>query len=330
MTAVASTEMPTSALQLLVKQLFLAHPQLRRVLDAIAQRVESRNVVGQGHGLLIVAPSNGGKTRLLEYLSAKYPRVQHPQRTVVPLVTVNVPNPCTPAGFASALLEALEGGQLGSKAELPRAEFLLSQAETSILAVDNTQDIPERRGPKGIDRVGNFIRDLIVKHRIIVLLLGTSAAEIVVNSNDQLRRRVPGKLSLCDYDITNSKGLGEYLRLIDLFDKALPLPMQSGLANGPVGKPLAFASNGRIGATADLIAAAIGCAAEQGELQLTLENFSTAYCRHYLAYADMVNPFVPGFNHWRRLDLPGEPHFDAHSWAAKKRLEKSVKAKRST
>jgi hypothetical protein len=199
----------------------------------------------------------------------------------------------------------------GTKAveQARRATEVLRNAGTIILAIDNAQDIPELRGHKGVRQVGSYIRDLVDKCHLVVVMLGTEDAKVVVQSNNQLRKRIPGALHLGAYDVTTKEGLAKFLRMVHLFDENLPLAECSGLAKGQVGKALAFASNGTIGCLADLLVLAIGICVRDGREKISLADLDKAYKLHFLGYADVVNPFVPGFNEWRRLDRPGEPHF---------------------
>ncbi|MDM0053985.1 TniB family NTP-binding protein [Variovorax sp. J22R115] len=295
-----------------IRSLVLAHPLLARILDAIRQRVSDRRLADRGLGILIIAPPDAGKSTLLKRLETIYPRSSTDERDIIPYVWFSVPGPCTKLRFANAILRALgdplwDGKDANKQAD--RAEHLLSKVQTVVIGVDNAQDIPEQRKFRGVKQVGSYMRDLVERCKVVLLMVGTDDSRVVVQSNQQLRRRVPGFLPLGPYDILSKDGLSKFLRMAHMFDENLPLADPSGLAKGQMGKALAFASNGTIGCLADLLVGAVGFCVNDGREALTLHDLSRAFRAHFLGYADTVDPFSPGFKDWRRLDRPGEPFF---------------------
>jgi len=303
---------PLSDRQAQIKALVLAHPLLARIIEAIKQRVGHRRVADKGLGILIIAPPDGGKSTLLKFLETVYPRLSTGDRDIVPYVWFTVPGPCTKLQFANAILKALgdplwEGTD--TKKQADRAEELLVKVQTVVVGVDNAHNIPERRGFRGVKQVGTYISELIDHCKVVLLMVGTEDSRVVVHSNQQLRRRVPGFLPLGAYDILSKDGLSKFLRMVHMFDENLPLSELSGLAKGQMGKALAFASNGTIGCLADLLTEAVAFCVGEGRELLTLHDLSRAFRSHFLGYAEPVDPFTPGFKDWRRLDRPGEPYF---------------------
>jgi len=292
---------------------FFVHPQLSHLFAALEQRREMKVLTGRGVGLLGMAPSGGGKTTFARYLESVWPRVQEAERTFVPFVSMEVPSPCTPSTFCNAILKALGDPNWDVdriKVQRRRAHDLLRKCGTDVLAIDNVQDIPDARGPKGMKLIGNEIRNVIDQVGVVVLLLGTREARAVLDSNPQLKSRCPGPLTLCDYDITTREGLASFLRLLNIFDEHLPLAEPSGLGKGAMGWPFALASNGRMRHVVQMLNIAIRLAVDGGRERLTLEDLCNAYRGLFLDGAQVVNPFDPNFKDWRRLDRVGEPHFE--------------------
>ncbi|WP_077033077.1 TniB family NTP-binding protein [Pelomonas sp. KK5] len=298
-----------------MESLFIPHPQVVRLIEVLKERIDRRKATGVGLGLLGIAPSGGGKSTLIRHLHERWPRREDADRTIVPFISFSVPMPCTPLNCSNSVLESL-GDPLhhgkSTSEQTARAIALLRSCETAVVAVDNAQDIPDRRATRGIAVIGNYFRDLINAGGLILLMLGTAEAEIVVSSNGQLRRRIPGKLSLCGYEIDKATGLASYLKLIAKFEEQLPLCETSGLATSALGKALAFASNGRISYLKELLMAAVRHAVGAGHECITREHLKAAYVDVFLDYASAIDPFAPDFRDWRYLNRPGEPHFDEY------------------
>ena len=294
---------------------FFMHPQASALVTALEQRKELKILTGRGVGLLGMAPPGGGKTTFARHLESIWPRVQEAERTYVPFVSMEVPSPCTPGTFCNGILHALGDPNWDVdrlKVQRKRAHDLLRKCGTDVLAIDNVQDIPDARGPKGMKLIGNEIRNVIDQVGVVVLLLGTREARAVLDSNPQLKSRCPGPLTLCDYDITTRGGLASFLRLLSIFDEHLPLAESSGLGQGRMGWPFALASNGRMRHVVQMLNIAISLAVAAGREHLTLEDLRDAYLGLFLDGAQAVNPFDPKFKEWRRLDRAGEPHFELH------------------
>lgn len=309
-----------------IAQMFIAHPLAANIIEVVNRRTRIRLASQRARGILILAPPDGGKTRLIRYLEEQHPpkivvdlldpsdKDSIAERTERPLVCMSIPNPCNMTNVASAILDALEHPNFRrEKDKAKQIEIVQNQlklARTIILAVDNVQDIPELRGPKGTFNTGNLFRDIIEKCSIVVLFFGTGTAEIVIRANEQLRKRVPSPLSLGGYNVATTQGLASALRVLHEFDNDMPLAESSGLGEGALGRGLACAADGRVGAMSDLLIESLVRAREAGRERITIEDAKKAYQDHYLDYSSAIDPFASGFIP-RRLVLPGEPHFTA-------------------
>jgi hypothetical protein len=100
------------------------------------------------------------------------------------------------------------------------------------------------------------------------------------------------------------------LRVLDMIDDAFPLAKKSGLGVGRLGKALACASDGKVGAIVDILISSLPFALADGREQLTMKDVESGYTAQYLDYAAAANPFANDFQ-YRRLIRPGEPHFTA-------------------
>ena len=291
-------------------EIHIVHPHFARALALLGTRLRMREYKGAAMGFLLVCPPNGGKTSFMNYLRRMYPPVETEDRSLHPLIGFSIPNPCNPLGLSNAILEDLgdpdaEGS--GARKQIRRANEMIEKAGVKILAVDNMQDVPERRGMKGVQIIGNFFRD-VIDCNVVPVFLGTQEAIVVVRSNDQLRRRVPATLSLGIYDIMSPKGLSTCLRIVDRFDDECPLERKSSVARTWMGKAIAYGSNGTLGGISGLFRYAMTACVDEGLELLQLRHWHQAFNQLYAGFEDF-NPFVEGQHKWRRLDRPGEPFF---------------------
>lgn len=299
--------------ELAIDSLRFNHPHWQDCIAAIDGRVQSRRISGVARGILILAEPGGGKTTFMDHLLTRFPRRIESDLTLVPFVGFPVPSSCRPVDFLNQILHSMgdpdsEGRDL--RKVRSRVFTLIKKCMTEVIAIDNVQDIPEKRGPKGLQNVGTVLRDLS-DVGVVLALLGTEDARPVVNSNIQLRSRVPGFKKLCNYDIETVAGLSLFMRVIHEVDIRLPLATLSGIGAGGTGRALAFACNGSLRTLKDLILRALTRAVEDGREQISHGDLSRAFCELFLDAANEANPFAADFAKLRRLTRPGEAHFYA-------------------
>lgn len=305
------------------------HPDLTDLIEEIRHRIEIRKLTKKGHGIRVIAGSDRGKSTTINLLQKLIPPQITDTRTKYPLLTFDIAGNCSPKGIYDSLRKALDVPVARCKTESKYRENILllmdeEHADVQILAIDNIQDIPERWAKKGINVVGNVIRDIAEEIGLILLLFGTKEIELIVENNGQLRRRAPAKMELCAHDISTVDGMRKALRLVKEFEAHLPLAEESGVAESRSGKALVCATDGGPGAMKSLLAIALVNCVKAGREKLINEDLKIAYSRLYAGFGD-CNPFDEEFAPWRRLNRPGEPHYDAAEWMALCKLKEKKK-----
>lgn len=305
------------------------YPDLTELVEEIRSRTEIRKLTKKGYGIRVIAASDRGKSTIIEYLRTVIPPQITETRTRHPLLTIDIAGNVSAIGIYNLLKKSLNTpvGYCKNEREYREKILLLmddEHADVQILAIDNAQDIPERWAKRGVNVVGNVIRDLAEEVNLILLLFGTKEVELIVENNGQLRRRAPAKRELCAQDVSTAIGMSKALRMVKEFEKYLPLAEESGLAESRTGKALVCASDGSPGAMKSLLSIAVINCEKAGRERLTHEDLKSAYSRLYAGF-EKCNPFNEEFKPWRRLNRPGEPHYDAAEWLALCKLEEKKK-----
>ena len=154
------------------------YPDLTDLIEEIRNRLEIRRLVKKGHGIRVIAASDRGKSTIIDYLRKSIPPQITETRTRHPLLTIDIAGHCSPKGVYDALRNSLNAPVGRCKTERDYREKILllmgeEHADAQILAIDNVQDIPERWATKGVNVVGNVIRDIAEVVNLILLLFGT-------------------------------------------------------------------------------------------------------------------------------------------------------------
>lgn len=306
--------------------MFVMHPALVRWLQEIKRRMIRALRSRKGLALFLVSPSGGGKSHFLKMLKKLWPDEESDALTRVRLASFSVPPVPSAATMPRALLEGMGvpcWNIRDGKEAMDRVLGFIEDTETWIIVIDNVQDIPERRGRKGILQVGNWIRDLVEKSRRLVVLLGTPAAEEIVLANPQLRRRNPGKICMPYFDGSSEKGIARFKRFLHETDKSMPLAEMSDL--GRYARTMYYASYGIPDYVFQLLAEALDLAVSSGREHIDEADLVQAFDRVFLDCGAGLNPFLPN-GPQRVLDGEGEPF---HRWDDDRPDETAQKTKRS-
>ena len=198
---------------------------------------------------------------------------------------------------------------------------LLQACETIIIAIDDFQDVPEKRHEAGVQEIGNWVRDLITEYfKGLVLVFGTEPAAIVRDSNQQLRRRMQARFELPEFSLETPDQMKAFKSLINTIDRCLPLAESSQLDTGKVLKRIERATGGNLDYIMKLLTKALMRAVERGSERIDLVDLEGAFVDQHQVAAYNGNPFAEAFVD-APLDQPGQIFFTV------KAEEKSSKKK---
>jgi hypothetical protein len=229
---------------------------LGRLLASEPGRVRPRN-------LLIVGPSNNGKTAIAGRFLRNHPQhsSENQQHEVLPVLLVQMP----PAPTVTRLYAAILAG-LGVPGALhPRspnregaALSLLRQVECRMLVLDEVHNLLAASLPRQRELL-NLLRYLGNELRIPLACLGTREAYLAIRTDDQLENRFePFLLPLWEDG-------PEFGRLLASFEAVLPLQEPSGLGLPAMRAMILRRSEGTIGEVAALLIAAAEAALVSGQ-----------------------------------------------------------------
>ncbi len=291
---------------------FIAADDTRVLVNDVCTRVHYIESSSASFGMLVLGNSGTGKTRLVRFLSsalnARYGR-NDPERTIMPVISIKVPETCTPHEFNVAILEALHalGADSKKKAEvLRRTKKALMECEIRLILVDDFQDVPLRRGERGIDRIGAHIRDLMDASRAVWMFLGTEESSMVRNSKNQLIKRIPYVHRLPYFDIDSKPTAVRFSRVLELLDAWLPLAEPSCFFQKEFRGLMYIASGGVFDRLIRLLDVTIDFTVLDGRESITRDDLAKGFSKLYGSSLASSNPFDAAFAP-RKLNRAGEP-----------------------
>lgn len=211
--------------------------------------------------LLIVGPTNIGKTVIIRRFCRDHRRVSELGRERIPVLAMQMPAVPTLARFYTALLDATEApfSNNGRAADLERvAVRVLRTTGVRVLIIDELHNI--LAAPTAVRHTFlNVLRSLGNELQIPLVGVGTRDAYLAVASDPQLENRFrPFVLPLWKPD-------DEMLGLLASFERMLPLRRPSSIANESMAEYLLDRSGGTIGELSSLLVAASVTAITSGD-----------------------------------------------------------------
>ncbi len=211
--------------------------------------------------LLLVGPTNNGKSMIIEKFRRLHPPTSHADREEIPVLVVQMPSEPSVIRFYVALLAAL-GAPLRPRQRLadiePVALTLLRAAGVRVLVIDELHNILAGRSDTRREFL-NLIRFLGNELRIPLVGVGTREAYLAIRSDDQLENRFePFTLPRWEPD-------QETRSLLASFAAAFPLRCRSTIATEEMARYLLTRSEGTIGELTHLLVDAAVAAIESDE-----------------------------------------------------------------
>jgi Bacterial TniB protein len=220
--------------------------------------------------LLLVGPSNNGKTMIIE----KFKR-DHLRDTLdvfegavsVPVLKVQMPPAPDERRFFAAVLEALGAPDRNNDRLAARQDIamrMLRATDVRLLVIDEVHNILS--GSRAQQRrFLNLLRWLGNELQIPLVAVGTAEALRAIQSDDQLANRfTPFSLPPWRHD-------AEYLRLLNTLEAMLPLRERSGMEEQAFAQKLLNAAEGILGEVVGLVTTAAAAAVAAGEERIRIE-----------------------------------------------------------
>ncbi len=211
--------------------------------------------------LLLIGPTNNGKSMIIEKFRRLHPPTSHCDREQIPVLAVQMPSEPSVIRFYVALLAAM-GAPLRPRqrlAELEQATLTLLRAVgVRVLVVDEVHNVLAGRGEVRREFL-NLLRFLGNQLRIPLVGVGTREAYLAIRSDDQLENRFE------PFTLPRWQPDEEACTLLASFAAAFPLRRLSSIATVDMARYLLTRSEGTIGELTHLLTDTVVAAIESGE-----------------------------------------------------------------
>jgi hypothetical protein len=290
---------------------YLPFPPFIAAANLIEANIALYRETGLAHHLLVLGESGTGKSSLCRWVGRKYPRFALPERDVLPVLIVPVPPAATIASMVEVMLSGLGDPSPATgtaSAKTVRVITLCRACRIEMILFDEAQHIHDRGQATTHYMVGDWLKSLIDQVGVPTVFLGLPRLELLLQVNEQLRRRFSRRVRLALGQSETETIHGECLQLFMSLGACLPVPLSCGaLSWEELGMRLYYASDGRVAYIKKLLASALRHALETNASCIGPEVLEHAFTDElWWEGVGKLNPFHSAFE-FRRLDRVNEP-----------------------
>lgn len=222
--------------------------------------------------LLLVGPTNNGKSMIIEKFRRRHPPISEPDREHIPVLSIQMPSDPSVSRFYAALLDAT-GAPPRPRQRLADQERLalsvLRSVGVRMLVIDELHNVLSGRDSSRREFL-NLLRFLGNELRIPLVGVGTRDAYLAIRSDDQLENRFE------PITLPRWKEDADTLSLLASFASSFPLRKRSTIATTEMANYLLARSEATIGELTLLLTEAAVAAVDSGEEAINHSSLSLA------------------------------------------------------
>ncbi|WAH58807.1 TniB family NTP-binding protein [Pseudomonas silvicola] len=283
-----------------LRKLFIQTSYVKGAWGRLADVHQERIRFGESTGLLLMGPSGAGKSAL----ASRYADAVNAERAVtqqcLPVVYLEMPSSPSKKNMCTALLEALgdvdhaKRRNDSSEVKFLRAVTLIENLKTELVIMDEAQHLIDYSRIDAYE-AGDWIKSLMNKAGVSVVLVGMSRLEKLKKANSQFRRRFSATYTIKSFH-PEEENWSEFLGVIKILQKHMSVDAVDLLVPDMVQR-LYFASNGLMDYLVKVLDRALVLVWEGAFPGISLATLHQAFREEvWLTAPSIRNPFDSSFN----------------------------------
>jgi hypothetical protein len=265
---------------------------------------------GKARGMLIYGMTGTGKSTIAREFETRFPRYEAKDRTVIPVLRVELPGQPTAKALAESILLALRdpfSDKGSAEARMARVVKLFKECGVELLILDEMQHAEDNLDIRARLITACTFKNLMNRTGVPVLFIGSRACTQYFVKNQELGRRCSPKIELRPFGTRSRESKMEFMRLLKAMDALLPFECPSALVDPDLVEKLHKACFGLVGMLNQLVEESLRHTLLSGGDCLNRESLRREFERViYPRCPEARNPFADSFD-GRPLICAGEP-----------------------
>lgn len=292
-----------------IRNTIIAYPAYREAITRI-ERLHRRSLTtGHSGGLLITGLSGSGKSTVGNEYFSRFKPYEKDDVTIMPVLKVDTPAGPTVKNLAEEILIGLHDpmAHIGTtEQKTQRIHHFLKLSKVELIIIDEFQHFIENAKRNETARVTDWLKNIINKSNIPVVLLGLPSSEYLLLLNPQLARRFSARYYLKPFAFYEAEDIQEFRAVLKIVEKSFPLSSVS-LTDPEMSQRFHIATFGLIDFVGKIVDTAVMFATEEGAQKIEMRHYALAFIEEvWRDVPDTLNPFIPNAK-LRALNQPNEP-----------------------
>ena len=301
----------------IIDRIVIPHTSFIEAERRIQQCFKFSNEMVEPDGLAIVGESGVGKTSSLRSFRLDHEPTHQSDGWRIPLLYATVPPQPTIKSLAGAMLAALrdpdsEQGTADQKTK--RLQALMKGTGTRMVMIDEFQHFYSKDKQKTMYDVADWLKRVVDSTHSVLVVAGLPSCMLVVQQNEQLRRRFMNPVRLPRFVWESQEQRREFMGILKEFNKPMSeMYEMPALHTEEMAFRFYCASGGLIGYVAKLLRQAVRNALDEQRKSITLEDLHLAHMQAIFSnetMRDRLKPFersfslvatVEGLDHARKI-----------------------------
>jgi predicted AAA+ superfamily ATPase len=297
-----------------VSRLIIKHPAFNEAYQLLKEAYLFNLQTGLSKNYWVVGPTGTGKTTLMDMLVKEFPPVEHSKRKSIPVLAINIPALPTIKNLAEEMLVQLGDPVFfrGSAIDKTmRILHLIKACDIKLILFDEMQHFIDRGHKRAPAEVADWLKTLIDKAQVSTVIMGLERTQIILDANEQLRRRFCRRIDLKPFDLECPTSRSNFLGVIKKIDEALAMSSPLDLQQDGIVRQLHFATNGTMDYMVKLMLGAYQSAIKRNVPGIDRQCLEQAFSESiWVEGVGKMNPFNPQFI-GQRLDQRGMVFYKA-------------------
>ena len=261
--------------------IFIELPQAKRVLSSLKRcHLMSSRKKREPDCLFIAGWPGCGKSYTIDYYLKNYPMKTINDVRKVPVLKSELFSTATVKNLASGLLQDLGDPFYDKGTTKGISDRLLEQLEAcdvELIIIDEFQHIIDSGSNKIVYNTADWLKILLNRSRISIVLLGVPWTTAVLKQNSMLRRRFLAPMELKPFTWSTEAESKRFRKFVGYADTNMPLAENSRLSEPSMALRLFCASEGVISDLMRIIKRGMELAVEDGKERIMDKHLATAY-----------------------------------------------------
>jgi Cdc6-like AAA superfamily ATPase len=284
-----------------VKQIFIQNPQITDIIDDISDCREFSDGIHEPDCMIVVGDTGAGKTTIIDKYLAKNPRSETNDGSIIPILSTSLPPNATPITASEQLLSDLGDPLAFSRGNDPvkiakEMSDLMKLCGVELIIIDEFQHMIDRKNKQILHSAADWLKMLIVRSKIPVVLFGMPYSVLILEANNQLAGRFELQHTLEPFRLNNKENRILYKTFLAMLDDALPFHESSDLAAPDMMKRIYAFSQGNLRRIRKLINRSSRLALRDNSNKILLKHFAKAAPKVSRAACEKQNPFRVNVN----------------------------------